>query len=312
MLAKRLDVVALGEAMVEFNQTRPGRAVYRQGFGGDTSNCAIAAARAGARAAYLTRVGDDTFGASLRALWAHERVDATGVESDPFAPTGIYFVTHGIDGHAFTYRRAGSAASRMTPEWLHRQGASVVRNAQWLHISGISLALSPEARDTTLEAMRIAREAGTHVSFDSNVRLKLWTIEQAREGLAQAMGLCDLFLPGMEDIGALTGLTRAEAVLDWCRTQCDALIVLKMGAEGALIDDGASRRLIPGRRVAAVDATGAGDCFCGNLLARLSAGDDLVAATRWANAAASLAVQRWGAVESLPTAVRVRRALRVA
>ena len=62
----------------------------------------------------------------------------------------------------------------------------------------------------------------------------------------------------------------------------------------------------------AVDATGAGDCFCGNLLARLSAGDDLVAATRWANVAAALAVQRWGAVESLPTAVRVRRALRAA
>ena len=312
MPARRLDVVALGEAMVEFNQTRPGRAVYRQGFGGDTSNCAIASARAGARAAYLTRVGDDAFGAALRTLWAREHVDATGVESDPLAPTGIYFVTHGIDGHAFTYRRAGSAASHMTPEWLHRHAAPIVRDAQWLHVSGISLAISREARDTTLEAMRIAREAGTHVSFDSNVRLKLWTIEQAREGLTQAMGLCDLFLPGMEDIGALTGLTRAEEVLDWCRARCRAQIVLKMGADGALIDDGSNRRLVPGRRVTAVDATGAGDCFCGNLLARLSAGDDLVAATRWANVAAALAVQRWGAVESLPTAVRVRRALRAA
>ena len=85
-----------------------------------------------------------------------------------------------------------------------------------------------------------------------------------------------------------------------------------MGADGALIDDGSSRSVIPGCRVAAVDATGAGDCFCGNLLARLSAGDDLVAATRWANVAASLAVQRWGAVASLPTAARVRRALRAA
>ena len=310
MPARCLDVIALGEAMVEFNQTRPGRAVYRQGFGGDTSNCAIAAARAGASAAYLTRVGDDTFGASLRALWARERVDATGIESDPLAPTGIYFVTHGLHGHEFTYRRAGSAASRMTPEWLHRFGAPIVRDARWLHVSGISLAISREARDTTLEAMRIAREAGTQVSFDSNVRLKLWTIGQAREGLAQAMGLCDLFLPGMEDIGALTGLTHLGEVIDWCRAQCGARIVLKMGADGALIDDGSCRHRIPGLAVATLDATGAGDCFCGNLLARLSAGDDLVAAARWANAAASLAVQRWGAVESLPTASRVRRALR--
>ncbi len=310
MPAKRLDVAALGEAMVEFNQTRPGRPVYRQGFGGDTSNCVIAAARAGARTAFLTRVGDDTFGEALRALWMCEQVDATGVESDPGAPTGIYFVTHGSDGHDFTYRRAGSAAARMTPEWLQRRAAGIVRDARWLHVSGISLAISRQARDTTLEAMRIARNAGTRVSLDSNVRLRLWTIEEAREGLAQAMGLCDLFLPGMEDVGTLTGLTRSGPVLDWCRAQCPGQIVLKMGAEGAIIDDGISRSHVEGLRVNAIDATGAGDCFCGNLLARLSAGEPLAVATRWANVAAALAVQRFGAVDSLPTARRVRRALK--
>ena len=295
--------------MVEFNQTRPGHPVYRQGYGGDTSNCVIAASRAGARTAYLTRVGDDTFGQALRALWEREHVDTAGVESDPVAPTGIYFVTHGSEGHTFTYRRSGSAAARMTPGWLQRQAAAIVRDARWLHVSGISMAISPQARDTTLEAMRLARDAGTRVSFDSNVRLRLWTIEEAREGLTQAMGLCDLFLPGMEDIGTLTGLTRHEEVLDWCRVRCPGQIVLKMGSGGALIDDGGSRHLVQAHRVNAIDATGAGDCFCGNLLARLSAGDHLLAAARWANLAASLAVQRWGAVDSLPTARRVRQAL---
>ena len=85
MPVKRLDVVALGEAMVEFNQTRPGHPVYRQGYGGDTSNCVIAASRAGARTAYLTRVGDDTFGQALRALWEREHVDTAGVERSPIA-----------------------------------------------------------------------------------------------------------------------------------------------------------------------------------------------------------------------------------
>ena len=150
MPAKRLDVAALGEAMVEFNQTRPGRPVYRQGFGGDTSNCVIAAARAGARTGYLTRVGSDTFGEALRALWLRERVDTTGVETDSEAPTGIYFVTHGSEGHTFTYRRAGSAAARMTPEWLQRRAAGIVQNARWLHVSGISLAISGEASGISL------------------------------------------------------------------------------------------------------------------------------------------------------------------
>lgn len=309
---KRFDVVALGEAMVEFNQTRAGHPVYRQGFGGDTSNCVIAAARAGARAAYLTRVGDDTFGESLRALWAREQVNTDGIESDPAAPTGIYFVTHGDRGHAFTYRRSGSAAARMTTEWLEGPAGRILRNAQWLHVSGISLAISETARETAIRAMQIARAAGTRVAFDSNLRLKLWSIDEARDGLLKAMSLCDLFLPGTEDIGTLTGLTQTEDIMDWCRERCDARIVLKMGANGALIDDGNARHAIAGHTVTAVDATGAGDCFCGNLLARLAAGDDLQSATRWANAAASLSVQGWGAVASLPTARRVRAALRAA
>ncbi len=113
---KTLDIVALGEAMVEFNQTRPGEPHYLQGFGGDTSNATIAAARAGANTAYLTRLGNDLFGDQLLQLWATEQVYCAGVERDVLAHTGVYFVTHGAQGHAFSYLRAGSAASRMTPE----------------------------------------------------------------------------------------------------------------------------------------------------------------------------------------------------
>ena len=116
-MTKRFDVVALGEALVEFNQTSSGEPDYLQGFGGDTSNAVIAAARAGARTAYLTRIGDDGFGRSLLELWRREGVDTQAVDADPAAPTGIYFVSHGAHGHEFSYRRAGSAASRMTPLW---------------------------------------------------------------------------------------------------------------------------------------------------------------------------------------------------
>src|SRR5688572_18881374 len=149
-MKKRFDVAALGEAMLEFNQTRPGQPHYLQGFGGDTSNAAIAAARAGARTTYLTRLGRDRFGDLLEALWREEGVDTSGVERDPLAPTGIYFVTHGADGHEFSYLRAGSAASRMAPAWLPLEQ---VRRSRILHVSGISLAISSSARDTVFEAM---------------------------------------------------------------------------------------------------------------------------------------------------------------
>ena len=114
MVQDRLDIVALGEPLIEFNQTRAADPrAYVQGFGGDTSNMAIAAARLGARAGYITRLGGDSFGRLFRELWVEESVDMRGVAIDADAATGVYFVTHGAQGHEFSYLRAGSAASRM-------------------------------------------------------------------------------------------------------------------------------------------------------------------------------------------------------
>lgn len=303
---KSFDVAALGEAMVEFNQIQPGQPQYLRGFGGDTSNAAIAAARAGARVAYLTRIGQDSFGQALTALWRTEGVDTRAVQGDGEHPTGIYFVSHGDAGHEFSYLRAGSAASRMSPQWLAGEPTAVLQAARILHLSGISLAISPQACDTAFEAMRLAREAGTLVAFDSNLRLKLWPLARAQACIAQAVALCDIFLPSLEDMQALTGLSDPDAIVDWGHARGAATVVLKLGADGALASDGRRRERIAGLRVTPVDATGAGDCFCGNLLARLAQGDDVFAAARYANAAAALAVQGYGAVAPLPYARQVQ------
>lgn len=303
---KRFDVAAMGEAMLEFNQTQPGQPQYLQGFGGDTSNAAIAAARAGARTTYLTRLGEDGFGDALMALWHSEGVDTSGVERDREAPTGIYFVTHGAKGHEFSYRRAGSAASRMTPQWLPRR---LVRESKILHVSGISLAISASACDTVFEAMAEARGAGTLVSFDSNLRLKLWGIDEARAAITRAAAACDLFLPSVEDVTALGGLADPHAIIDWCHAIGAGQVVLKLGADGALVSDGSRRERIEGHRVRAVDATGAGDCFCGNLLARVAQGHSVFDAARYANAAAALAVQGFGATAPLPRPDQVQALL---
>ena len=318
---KNIDVAALGEAMVEFNQTSPEQPQYLQGFGGDTSNATIAAARAGVRTAYLTRLGDDLFAKQLRQLWQTEGVNTAGVEQDAQAPTGIYFVTHGPDGHTFSYRRVDSAASKMNVTWLSGTPAAIIGRAKWLHVSGISLAISEQACNTVFAAIDIARRSGTMVSFDSNLRLKLWSIERARIHIANTVSRCDLFLPSLEDMTALTGLTDPEAITRWSHDQGVPRVVLKLGAQGALVSEqrlpasGKSKPpqyesvLIPGRAANMIDAGGAGDCFCGNILARLSLGDDLTTAARYANAAAALAVQNWGAVACLPTAQQVQAVL---
>jgi 2-dehydro-3-deoxygluconokinase len=296
---KTHDIVALGEAMVEFNQTQADPPLYLQGFGGDTSNAAIAAARAGAQVAYLTRLGTDRWGDRLMDLWHGENVDTQAVLRDPQAPTGMYFVSHDAQGHHFSYARAGSAASRMQPSDLPNWQAAIERS-RWLHLSGISLAISASACDAAFAAMQLARASGTLVAFDSNLRLSLWPLARAQACITHAIGLCDLFLPSLEDITALTGLTDPLAIMGWSHAQGAKQVVLKLGHQGALASDGQTHQLLPAWAVQAVDATGAGDCFAGNLLARLSQGEDLWQAGAYANAAAALSVQGYGAVPPLP------------
>src|SRR5437763_6918177 len=148
-----VDIVAIGEAMVEFNQTgdADGR-TYLQGFGGDTSNVVIAASRQGARCAYITKLGDDEFGRMFLALWNEEGIDTEGVGIDPSASTGIYFVRHGEKGHTFSYLRAGSAASRMQPADIP---PTLIERTRSLHVSGISQAISASAGDRVSNAINI-------------------------------------------------------------------------------------------------------------------------------------------------------------
>lgn len=300
------DVLALGEALIEFNQVQAEPPLYLQGFGGDTSNAIIAAARAGARTAYLTRVGDDGWADRLLRLWQDEGVGTQGVRRMPGQRTGLYFVHHDAQGHHFSYARAGSAASLLSVDDVRAHWADLIGQGHWLHVSGISLAISESARESTLTAMRLARAQGTRVALDTNLRLSLWSLEQARASLVQAMAHCDLLLPSLEDMVQLTDLTEPEAIARWCHAQGVDTVVLKLGPEGALISQGGRVSRVPGRSVTAVDATGAGDCFCGNLLARLVAGDDLGQAALWANAAAALSVQGRGAIAPLPRAEQVR------
>lgn len=309
-VATQADIVSLGEAMVEFNQTGEGAGrLYLQGFGGDTSNFAIAAARQGARVAYLSALGDDPYGRLLRRLWDEEGVDHTDVTTNADAFTAIYFVTHGEAGHQFSFFRSGSAASRMSPAQLPCER---ITRARLLHLSGISLAISPAACDTAYAAIDVAHQAGVKVSFDTNLRLKLWSIDRARAVMSDVIARSDLCLPSYDDVVAITGLTDPDALVDHCLRLGAKVVALKLGDQGALIADGHQRHRIAPHPCQPVDATGAGDTFGGAFVHRWLQGDGLAQAGRYAAAAAALSTQGYGAVAPIPTAGQVLGALRSA
>lgn len=299
------DLLCLGEPMLELNRQPPdgtGRALYLEGFGGDTSNAAIAAARQGARVGYVSALGDDPAGRAFRALWTAEGVDHATVATDPAAPTGLYLVTHDADGHHFAFFRAGSAASRMSPATLP---LAAIRAAKILHLSGISQAISASACDAGFAAIAAARAAGVRVAYDTNLRLRLWPAARAAAVIHAAIGQADIALPSLEDATALTGLSDPDAVADFYLRLCP-LVVLKCGARGVLVATPDRRARIAGHRVAAVDATGAGDTFAGAFLARTLAGDDPFTAAGYGNAAAALATTGYGAVAPMPRPAAVR------
>jgi 2-dehydro-3-deoxygluconokinase len=299
------ELLAIGEALVELNQPKDG-APFAQGFGGDTSNAMIAAARLGADAAYFTAVGADRFGQALTELWLHEGVDASRIVVNGGAHTGLYFVTHGPRGHEFSYMRAGSAASRISESDLP---VDRIRAAKILHISGISQAISSSAADAAFAATDIAHDAQRLVSYDPNFRPKLWPLRRARAIIHEAMRACDIALPGFDDGQALTGRSDPDAIVDFYLKLGAPVVVLKLGKEGAIVATLKRRERIAAHAVKAVDATGAGDCFDGAFLTEYVRLGDPFAAARFANVAAALSTLGYGAVAPLPRRADVEAAI---
>jgi 2-dehydro-3-deoxygluconokinase len=309
-MTQKFDLVALGEAMVEFNQIPQGDGrMYLQGFGGDTSNTTIAAARQGARCAYVSLVGSDALGDMCMSLWQTEGVDVSAVHVHKDAPTGVYFVRHDADGHHFSYLRKGSAASGMRPEDL---SPSMISNTKYLHVTGISQAISASAHETVGAAIAMARAAGARVSYDPNLRFALWSLADATSAVIETIALADEFLPGMEELCKVSGLHAPEDLIGWAHKKGTKVVVMKMGIEGVLVSDGQDIQKIAAFPVKAVDATGAGDCFNGAYLARRARGEDVFTSARWAVASAALSTQGYGAVAPLPTEARVAEFLKAA
>ncbi|RSO14053.1 carbohydrate kinase [Streptomyces sp. WAC 06783] len=274
------DVVCLGESMVTFMPTEPGRladvTLFERGIGGAESNVACALARTGHRTRWISRVGADAFGDHLRAAVAACGVDVSHVQRDPHRPTGVYFRTAGeratgtrtAAGEAeVAYYRAGSAASAMAPDLLDHD---VLRDTRVLHLTGITAALS----DSCLDVLRIltAPSPGRPlVSFDVNYRVGLWQDRTVRgpEIVLDLARRCDLVFVGEDEAAAAWDLHGPEALR--AALPEPAVLVVKQGAHGATAyarqaDGTDTLTTAPALAVEVVAPVGAGDAFAAGFL----------------------------------------------
>lgn len=297
--------LAIGECMVEFAPA--GGGLYRRGFAGDTFNAAWYARRLlpdDWTVAYATAVGTDAVSDGMLAFMAGEGIDTFAIRRSPDRTVGLYAIKVTAEGErSFAYWRGQSAAKGLgdDPGWL----ASVLAGRRAIHFSGITLAILPPAgRAVLLAALAAARAAGATVSFDTNIRPRLWPdAGTLREGLAQGAAVADVVLPSFNEEAALWDDSTPEATVSRYRDLGARIVAVKDGPRPVTLwQDGAGLRQVAPPPVArVVDSTAAGDSFAAAFLANLLTGREPEAAARAAGALAARVIGAPGAL--VPAAV---------
>ncbi len=321
MSTPKLDVVTLGETMILFLAESVGplreAATFHRYVAGAETNVATGLCRLGHTAGWISRLSDDELGRTVAFRLRGEGIDISHTVVDPEGPTGLMIRERRELGPIeVIYYRRGSAASRLSPDDLD---PDYIANARYLHLTGITPALSATCRETAFAAATIARQAGVPVVLDPNLRFKLWSREEAHSTLRELATHADIILPGLEEAEFLTGESdpevAAQALLDHAPTL--SLVVVKLGAEGslALTREGIVR--VPSTPLPRViDPVGAGDAFAAGFYAGqlrgLAMPETLALANRcgaWATTAPGDAdvFPRWEEVAAAATVPDVRR-----
>ncbi|WP_229263671.1 sugar kinase [Cohnella cholangitidis] len=232
---RETDVVTLGESMVLLQPMSEGSLAYAPLFtrsiAGAESNVSIGLSRLGFKVRWISRLGADPFGDLILSTLAGEGIDVTHVARDNAYPTAIYFKEFkGYGDPNVYYYRKGSAISRLTPRDVE---ASWLQGAKHLHVTGITPALGPETGDAVKELMKQARRQGMTISFDPNLRRKLWGEEEARAMLLSLIPLCDIFLPGVEEAEFLVGEMPEDQYGPRFLELGAKAVVLKLGERGS-------------------------------------------------------------------------------
>jgi ribokinase len=296
--SRRVDIAVVGSANVDLvvpveTLPEPGQTVlggdHLRVAGGKGANQAVASARLGQRVAMVGRVGDDEDGRRLLGSLEQAGVDVGHVHVTSEVPTGIALIT--VD-------RSGENTIAVSPGANARVSADdVAAAADVLGAAAVTLLQLEVSLDTVAAA---AATAGGTVLLNPAPAAAL---------PPDLLAAVDVLVPNRSELGWLAGVeeprTIDAAVAAARQLPGDAAVVITLGADGALVVDGDVVEHLPAIVVDAVDATGAGDAFCGGLADGLSRGLDLVEAARWATKVAGLATTRWGAQPAMPTRAEV-------
>jgi 2-dehydro-3-deoxygluconokinase len=295
-------IATIGEGLAELALgAAPGEVVL--GFGGDASNVGVMAARLGTPVRLAGRVGGDELGRRLRAFWAANGIDASGVHSDTDAATGLYVNEPAADGaHRFVYWRGGSAGSRLAPADLNPR---LFDGLSLLVVTGVTLAVSRSSALTARHAAQLARTAGAEVACVLNHRPALGG--DAGE-LAAFARTSDRVIGSCED--ALVVFGSADPAHLRARIAGPRELVLSDGGSPAVAFDGAAGWRQPVPAVTVRNAGGAGDALAGAYLAARLRGEDVPRSLAWGVAAASLSVARDGCAAGYPSVEEVLAQLR--
>ena len=312
--ARALDAVTIGEAMILFIAEQPGAlskvASFKRATAGAELNVAVGLARLGLRVGYISRVGQDSFGEHLLSFMTQEGIDCQQVRVDAAHPSGFMLKSlagAGLDPQ-IEYFRKGSAASHMGPQDAAGAYAAAARH---LHLTGICPALSPALRELVFELARQARAQGRSVSFDPNLRPRLWPSQQAMiDCLNDLATQADLVLPGLAEGRLLTGREEPQAIADFYLQRGAKQVIVKLGAQGAYFADHQSSGIAPGLQVPlVVDTVGAGDGFAVGALSALLESLTLAQAAQRGNVIGARVVQFPGDSDGLPNREQLAQAL---
>lgn len=316
------EVVTLGECLVSFVATTPGSLAEARAFerhiAGAEANVAVGLSRLGHSVAFIGRVGNDGFGTAIRRHLRGEGVDVRHLATDSEATTGIMFrERRALGAIDVLYARAGSAGSCLELGDIERAvDDGLFVGVRWLHLTGITAALSEGARAAVVRALEFARGANMTISLDVNLRRRLWADEVAAPVLRSIAADADVVLGSPDELAAISGMPDGDETdpAELARAVLDLgprLAVVKLGSGGAvaLSREGESVAL-PAMVVASVvDPVGAGDAFCAGFIAARLEGADLEHALRAANACGASAVAASGDMVGLPERAELERLL---
>ena len=259
------EVVTLGEPLIQLNAVSVGplRSVvyFEKHVAGAEANFAVGAARMGLTSGLIGRVGDDEFGKCILMTLREEGVDTTQIAVDSKGPTGVYFIQRSYPSpgkSTMFYYRSGSAASRLGPDDVK---TGYVKKASLLHLTGITPALSDSCKAACDKALSVARQFRVKISLDTNIRPKLWSLNEARSTLLPLISTTNILLTDPEDSEILVGERNPAKAAKMLMERGPSIVVIKLGSAGSIAFSGQKAFKHRAYKVPTIDPIGAGDAF---------------------------------------------------